>query len=195
MPLVKSREALEVGLERYRETYAQHFRRSLAQKLGLHALDRDGDTEAMETLFELLSAAETDMTIFFRTLAEVEDIGAVRAAIYEPEIFSSELAARWNAWLQWRRDRIAAELSVGAGLSMERRRERMNAVNPCYVPRNYLLQLAIDAATQGDLAPLEELRQVLGNPYEKRAGLERYAMRRPDWARDRPGCSALSCSS
>ncbi|MCE2714256.1 MAG: YdiU family protein [Acidibacter sp.] len=195
MPLVKSREALEVGLERYRETYAQHFRRSLAQKLGLHALDRDGDTEAMETLFELLSAAETDMTIFFRTLAEVEDIGAVRAAIYEPEIFSSELAARWNAWLQWRRDRIAAELSVGAGLSMERRRERMNVVNPCYVPRNYLLQLAIDAATQGDLAPLEELRQVLGNPYEKRAGLERYAMRRPDWARDRPGCSALSCSS
>ncbi len=195
MPLVKSREALEAGLEHYRETYAQHFRASLAQKLGLHALDRNGDTEAMETLFELLGVAETDMTIFFRTLAETEDIGVVRAAIYDPAALSSQLAARWDAWLQWRRDRIAAELSVGAGLSMERRRERMNAVNPCYVPRNYLLQLAIDAATQGDLAPLEELRQVLGNPYEKREGFERYAMRRPDWARDRPGCSALSCSS
>jgi len=195
MPLVKSREALEAGLEHYRDTYARHFRQSLAQKLGLQALDREGDTQAMETLFELLSAAETDMTIFFRTLADVDDIGAVRAAIYEPEIFSSELSARWNDWLQWRRDRIAAELKVDAALSMERRRERMNAVNPCYVPRNYLLQLAIDAATQGDLAPLEELRQVLGNPYKKCESFERYAMRRPDWARDRPGCSALSCSS
>lgn len=201
MPLVKSREALEAGLEHYRDTYAQHFRASLAQKLGLRALDRDGDTQAMETLFELLSAAETDMTIFFRTLAEVEtlaevdDIGVVRAAIYEPTELSSELSVRWNAWLQWRRDRIAAELSVDGGLSMERRRERMNEVNPCYVPRNYLLQLAIDAATQGDLVPLEELRQALSNPYKKCEGFERYAMRRPDWARDRPGCSALSCSS
>ena len=195
MPLVKSREALEAGLEHYRETYAQDFRASLAQKLGLQTLDRDGDTEAMETLFELLSAVETDMTIFFRTLAESDDIGVVRAALYEPHALSSELATRWDDWLRWRRDRIALELSVGAGLSMERRRERMNAVNPCYVPRNYLLQVAIDAATEGDLAPLEELRQVLGNPYEKRVGFERYAMRRPDWARDRPGCSALSCSS
>ena len=81
MPLVKSREALEAGLEHYRDTYARHFRQSLAQKLGLQALDREGDTQAMETLFELLSAAETDMTIFFRTLADVDDIGAVRAAI------------------------------------------------------------------------------------------------------------------
>ena len=119
----------------------------------------------------------------------------VRAALYEPQALSSELATRWDVWLRWRRDRIAVELTVDADLSMERRRERMNAVNPCYVPRNYLLQVAIDAATEGDLAPLEELRQVLGNPYEKRAGFERYAMRRPDWARDRPGCSALSCSS
>jgi uncharacterized protein YdiU (UPF0061 family) len=195
MPLVKSREALETGLEWYRETYAKHFRNSLAQKLGLAALNHDGDSEAMETLFALLSAAETDMTIFFRTLAEVDDIAAVREAIYDSTALSSELVVRWEAWLSWRRERIASELSAGSDLSMERRREQMNRVNPCYVPRNYLLQLAIDAATQGDLAPLQELRQVLGNPYEKRAGFERYAARRPDWARDRPGCSALSCSS
>jgi serine/tyrosine/threonine adenylyltransferase len=192
---VKSREALEAALERYRDTYAKHFRDSLAQKLGLDALDRSGDSEAMETLFELLGAAETDMTIFFRTLAEVDDIDAVRAALYDSNALSSSLAARWEAWLRWRRKRIESELSAGSSLSMERRRAQMNRVNPCYVPRNYLLQLAIDAATQGDLAPLEELRQVLGNPYEKRAGFERYAAHRPDWARDRPGCSALSCSS
>ena len=125
----------------------------------------------------------------------MDDITAVRAASYDPSALSSELIERWEAWLRWRRERLASALSAGSGLSMERRREQMNRVNPCYVPRNYLLQLAIDAATQGDLAPLEELRQVLSNPYEKRAGFERYAAHRPDWARDRPGCSALSCSS
>ena len=127
-----------------------------------------------------------------RVVSHVPDDGTITV---EAGLGMDELAARWETWLRWRCDRVAAELNVGVGLSTERRRERMNAVNPCYVPRNYLLQLAIDAATEGDVAPLEALQQVLGNPYEKREGCERYARHRPDWARDRPGCSALSCSS
>jgi len=195
MPLVQSREVLESGLEHYRESYARYFSSMLAQKLGLESLDREGDMAATETLFELLAAAETDMTIFFRELADDDGLEVIRRALYDTQALSDPLASRWARWLQWRRERIASESAAPDGLSIERRRDRMNAVNPCYVPRNYLLQLAIDAATQGDLSPLEELRQVLGNPYEKRVGLERYAAHRPDWARDRPGCSALSCSS
>ncbi len=53
----------------------------------------------------------------------------------------------------------------------------------------------IDAATDGDLSVLERLLDVLRRPFLERPGLEAYAARRPDWARDRPGCSALSCSS
>jgi uncharacterized protein YdiU (UPF0061 family) len=61
--------------------------------------------------------------------------------------------------------------------------------------RNYLAQLAIDALEKGDASVLERLMQVLRWPYDEQPGHEDLAARRPEWARHRAGCSALSCSS
>ena len=81
------------------------------------------------------------------------------------------------------------------GEPAEARRTRMDRLNPRFVPRNYLAQQVIEAATAGDLAPLHELMDVLRRPYDEQPGRERYAEKRPDWARAKPGCSMLSCSS
>ena len=58
--------------------------------------------------------------------------------------------------------------------------DAMDRTNPVYVPRNHLVEEALDEATAGDLAPLDRLLEAVSAPYDERAGLERYAEPAPD---------------
>jgi uncharacterized protein YdiU (UPF0061 family) len=71
----------------------------------------------------------------------------------------------------------------------------MNGVNPKYVLRNYMAQLAIDKATAGDVGLIDEFYQLLKRPYDEQPDSEKWFAKRPDWARNKVGCSMLSCSS
>jgi uncharacterized protein YdiU (UPF0061 family) len=143
------------------------------------------------------------MTIFFRKLAEVgtrpngggqtsDDrlMAPLMDAYYAPEQLTAEQRAAVAAWLRRYTARLEHE-----GVPPHLRRTRMNAVNPKYVLRNYLAQLAIDKAEQGDPSMVRELLDVLRAPYAEQPGKEALAAKRPEWARHRPGCSMLSCSS
>jgi uncharacterized protein YdiU (UPF0061 family) len=141
------------------------------------------------------------MTIFYRQLARVERSFAQAAddetlmaplfdAYYDPEHLTGEQRARIGNWLRHYLARVAQDGTPDAV-----RRERMHAVNPKYVLRNYLAQLAIDRAEQGDYAMVHDLLALLRRPYDEQPGQDAYAQKRPDWARHRAGCSMLSCSS
>ncbi len=182
LPLIP-KEDLEAGLEVYGNAYQESFGRALAQKLGLDGFDQDGDEALLTELFQALNAVETDFTLFFRGLSAVREdalVAPLKPAFYaEPP---AEHVARLEAWLRrW--------------LARAPDRARMNAVNPKYVPRNYLAQQAIDAMAAGDASVLERLMKVLERPYDEQPAHDDLAARRPEWARHKPGCSALSCSS
>jgi uncharacterized protein YdiU (UPF0061 family) len=140
-----------------------------------------------------MHAAEMDMTITFRALADVDcdapSIAPFADAFYdEGKRTANELAL--DAWLARHAARVRADTLAPAA-----RRLRMRRANPRYVLRNYLAQEAIDRAEQGDFSGVEELLDVMRRPYDDQPGRERFAAKRPDWARDRAGCSMLSCSS
>ena len=95
-----------------------------------------------------------------------------------------------TGWLVAYRSRLAQD-----NADDRQRLERMNRVNPKYVFRNYLAQQAIDKAEQGDFSMIDELLALFRHPYDEQPGKENYAAKRPEWARNRAGCSMLSCSS
>lgn len=183
-------------LDRYREVYATAAGDRFAAKLGLSFRDDLGDGALLQELFQWLGGAETDMTRFFRALSgvvvspevPVELPAALHDASYAP--MAAERAAAGLSWLQrwWRRTRqeplAPAELAA-----------RMDAVNPWLVPRNWIAQEVIDAAHAGDLLPLQRLLAAIERPFTVQPEVAHWAQKRPEWARSKPGCSALSCSS
>ena len=113
-----------------------------------------------------------------------------RQAYYRPEDLQGPHRVAILKWLARYQQRVRQQ-----NLSDEARQLQMNLANPRYVLRNYLAQLAIDRAEQGDGALLYKLLDVLRHPYDEQPEHAEYAEKRPEWARHRPGCSMLSCSS
>lgn len=209
VPLIGEPGPLQEILDRKPAEYREGWLAMQLGKLGLSPREPDGDELLVKELQELLAAVETDFTLFYRALGAIslEELGGpldelggaagelelparLEETFYEPDSVPAEHREKLGRWLRSYRDRSREE-----SLDEDRRREAMNAINPCRIPRNYLAQLAIDRAEKGDAAGVAELLEASRRPYEDRAEFEEYTRKRPDWARHRPGCSMLSCSS
>lgn len=199
VPLIEETKPLEEVLEKISEGYRGNYVAMMRQKLGFQ-LDRREDREIIGDLEQILKDTETDMTIFFRNLAllasdtETDEDGQFLApvmdAFYQPEDLKDELLQSWRAWFDKYLTRLNEEY-----ISDEERRVLMNKVNPKYVLRNYMAQMAIDKADKSDFSLIDELHQMLKNPYDEQPEYEQWFAKRPDWARHKVGCSMLSCSS
>ena len=183
---------LREGLQRFTDTLVDADRDNIARKFGLESCG-DTDVALMQELHVLLAGNEVDMTLFFRALADVDpqapSMLPLADAFYDPGKREASAAA-FDDWV----GRYAVRARAGDS-SPEQRRARMDAANPRYVLRNYLAQQAIDRAETGDFAGIGELLDVMRHPYDDQPGREAFAAKRPDWARQRAGCSMLSCSS
>jgi len=194
-PLIEDAEALEAILNQYKIDFETQSLQMMRNKLGL-VIEVDLDAQLIQQLEDNLQLSETDMTIFFRSLSDFkkenasEGLDIVADSFYDPAEISDVIRQKWNLWFAHYASRLKKEQSSEAV-----RKEQMNAVNPKYVLRNYMSQLAIDAADKGDYSLIDELFQLLKQPYAEQSQNEKWFAKRPDWARHKAGCSMLSCSS
>lgn len=194
-PLIDEVEELEKILNDYKVDFEEKSLEMMRSKLGLEQNEEE-DSRLILQLEENLELSETDMTIFFRNLSKFtkeeneKGVDIVKEAFYAVEEIQGENLEKWNTWFTFYRNRLKKER-----LSDEARKDKMNNVNPKYVLRNYMAQLAIESADKGNYSLIEELYQLLKKPYDEQPDNEKWFVKRPEWARHKVGCSMLSCSS
>ncbi|MDC1162007.1 YdiU family protein [Tenacibaculum sp.] len=195
-PLIESAETLQEILDGYSAIYDKKHHEMMQSKLGLFS-DNKNDKELFGRLEETLQLSETDMTIFFRNLGNITKNDTFKAAFkkiedsfYVINEIKGDIKTHWQQWIASYLVRLKVETFSDA-----ERKEKMNVINPKYVLRNYIAQLAIDDANKGDYNLIHELYQLLKNPYSEQPEHEKWFAKRPEWARNKIGCSLLSCSS
>jgi uncharacterized protein YdiU (UPF0061 family) len=181
MSLITLDEA-RAALNTYADSFNAHMHELMAAKLGL-ATKAEGDDKLWMDLLDLLAEARADYTLFFRALGSFRtmagaDNDRVRRLFADP--------TKFDAWAERYRDRLLSEKSVDT-----EREARMNRVNPKYILRNYLAQIAIDKAINKDFSEVDRLRGVLGRPFDEQPEMEHYAQPAPEWGRR----LVVSCSS
>ena len=201
-PLVGETESLQEGLDSYRHVFQDQYTALRYQKLGLLLPTTPAKNAVVNRLYEIIEHTETDFTVLFRLLSNitVEELSIVVSieehstliseAFYQYDQWNASMHQRWSEWLV----SYSKVLKDDGRLDEERLRD-MKHTNPKFIFRNYLAQLAIDDIEAGNTTVLEQLHDILRNPFDEHPEHEEWAGRMPDWARDRAGCSALSCSS
>jgi uncharacterized protein YdiU (UPF0061 family) len=199
LPVVKDLEPLQEALDDSIQYYHQGYLSMMAQKLGFQHFEPKTDTAIITELLEILQSTETDYTIFFRGLSLVDIrekplenkiLPCLENAFYTPDQITPPYFIRFNTWIRAYQKRLALDQ-----FTHKEKQQQMNHVNPKYVLRNYLAQTAIDKAENNDFSLVWELLDVMRRPYDDQPGKEKFTRKRPEWARHKPGCSMLSCSS
>jgi uncharacterized protein YdiU (UPF0061 family) len=187
MPLIQDKEGAEAALDAYVDAYGDHFDGLMRAKLGLSTA-QENDRALCDALFHLMHENHVDFTLFFRRLGDLrlDVLDADRAEVDAPlrDLFLDRPG--FDAWAVDYRARLRQEAS-----SDPARREAMARVNPKYILRNYLAQVAIEKAQNGDFSEVHRLLAVLERPYDEQPENDAYAALPPDWASH----LEVSCSS
>lgn len=173
-------EALRETLNLFLPLYQAHYLDLMRKRLGLYQAD-EKDSALIERLLQLMQASPVDYSRFFRELgasAPSEAVQRLRDEFIDLKGFDD-----------WAADYMAR--SNGEGLEQGERQQRMHAVNPKYILRNYLAQQAIEAAEKGDYSEVRLLHEVLSKPFDEQPGMERFSERPPEWGKH----LEISCSS
>lgn len=175
-------EEAQAALETYADAFNQAMNRLMKAKLGL-TTEAEGDDLLWQDLLEVMRAGKSDYTLTFRALADFRTgEGSDNHSLLE--MLGSTPEA--TSWLEHYRSRLIAEQSDDST-----RRVAMNRVNPKYVLRNYLAQVAIEKSQAGDHSEVDRLRGVLAMPFDEQPEMSHYAKPGPPWSKH----LVVSCSS
>lgn len=178
----ESQTLLRDALETFPSVYAKEWQHLLRSKLGLQSEEKE-DVQLIERLLQSMHDAEVDFSNTFRSLSSIRKKGKIEEIALRDQFIDREQID------QWLRDyllRLQTET-----LDDEQRKILMDQVNPKYILRNHLAQVAIEKAQQDDFSEVATLLKILSKPYDEQIQNELYSQAPPMNMQ----AVAVSCSS
>ncbi len=179
-PILDKSAAADI-LEGFAADFETDYLNRMRKKLGLRE-KMDSDADLVQDLLKIMADAGLDYTIFFRSLSNfttrTQTPDSACSAATRPE---------FTRWRKAYRERLKAENSVDAF-----RKSAMDRINPKFILRSYMAQVAIQKATEErDYSEIDRLRELLSTPFDEHPEMAPYAEEPPEWGRN----IELSCSS
>ena len=191
--LLSSKEKYLLELSKIRTNFSKVMQEKMekmwASKLGLKIFDK----ELFSELEKLMLQTSVDYTIFFRELSALpDDIKALEKSFYKDLNNNQEIQNSWSVWFtKWK------SLIDTSSQSKEELSRQMKLVNPKYILREWFLVPAYKQAQEGDYSLIQELQEVMTNPYsgQSKEIEKKYYSLKPAELFDVAGISHVSCSS
>ncbi len=191
--LLASNENYLLQLEEIRNSFSKVMQTQIekmwASKLGLDTFD----AELWNELETLMIETSVDYTIFFRELSNIpESIDSLKKSFYKDISSDENLEKHWSQWLKkWK------SLINTSNQSSEKLSQQMKLINPKYTLREWFLVPAYQLAKVGDYSLIEELQEIMINPYgeQSKEVEEKYYRLKPSQFFAVGGISHVSCSS
>ncbi len=156
LPLISEKQETAISLINSElipllETFPSLRAKKLSEKLGITDFKASDAALVMEFL-EYLQEMSLDFTLSFRNLPE----------LYRDESGFYPPSQKFNHFLEKWKNRVSCV-------------EHLNLINPLYIPRNHLVQKAIDLTYEGDLSFARKLIDVLADPFSKKDEFHEFA--------------------
>ncbi|GMR15954.1 MAG: YdiU family protein [Gammaproteobacteria bacterium] len=175
-------EMAKQELESYQNIFISDFAKQMRKKLGLEQ-SLSEDQQLIEELLNLMKDDYVDYTIFFRRLCNFDSTDSNNNSAIR-DIFKQR--DRFEQWTENYQQRLSKE-----NIADHQRMTNMKSVNPKYILRNYMAEVAIKKAEENDFSEIGNLFNLLQNPFSEQPENEKYADFPPEWAQE----ISVSCSS
>ena len=164
IPLINENEEASIKqlteiLQLVTPSYQEDFYKEFCQKLGLESVS-DQNIKLIEGYLKILESGSIDFTLSFRDLSKIVN----ENLLPKNSIFAKSKG--FNDWyLKWKKEINQNEIS-----------DEMNLNNPCYIPRNHLIEDALIKAIEGDMSEINFMINLFESPYIERNIPQKYLM-------------------
>ena len=164
IPLVDEDEEISIKklteiLQLAMPSYQEYFYKEFGEKLGLETIDSK-NIKLIENYIKILHSESIDFTLSFRHLSKIVD----QSIGLEDSVFSK--SKDFSTWYKsWKKEINVADIF-----------QEMNLKNPCYIPRNHLIEDALENAINGDMKKINTIIKLLREPFTEKNGFEEYIL-------------------